>query len=597
LVHTVGEDGKFNSLVPKWEGKFVKDVEGEIKEDLKDRGLLYKTKKIQHTYPFCWRCESPLLYYAINSWFIKVSSVRDKLVKKNKNINWYPEHIKDGRFGKWLEGAKDWSLSRFKYWGTPLPIWRCSEGCGKDKIIGSVEELKKESNKKFKDYDLHRPWIDDIKIKCDCGKEMTRILDVIDCWYDSGSASFAQFHYPFEGKKEFEKQFPYNYIAEAIDQTRGWFYTLHVLSVLLFDKPAYKNVICAGHIVDNKGEKMSKSKGNIISPRDIIDKTGVDAVRLQFCTTDVGNFKRFSFDLMRESVLPFLTVLENSFKYYLQLEDNKLKKKIEDKWILSRLNNVIKNVTEDLDKYNIDKGLKEIIDFIVNDFSRAYIKFTRDRNDTKPIIGEVLEKVSLLLAPYAPYLSEYIYSEFSNDSVHLSKWPKINSKLINNKLEKEFELALEIIEKGLAERDKVQIGLKWPLAKATIKSEKINNNLLEIIKNQLNIKEIETKLGKELSVKLDTKMTPELEAEGYAREISRKVQAARKKAGFVKSDKIKLNITLNDKLDKLIESQKYFIKERVNAQEVSIGEDKENYKHKSEDKIKGNEIKISFNKI
>jgi len=595
LVHTVDQNGEFNDLVPKWKGKFVKSVEYEIMGDLRDRGLLYKKEKNKHTYPFCWRCDSPLLYYAIDSWFIKVSSVREKLVKKNKEINWHPEHIKEGRFGKWLEGAKDWSLSRFKYWGTPLPIWRCSSGCGKDKIIGSVEELRKESLDKFKEYDLHRPWIDKIKIKCDCGKEMGRIPDVIDCWYDSGSASFAQFHYPFENKKEFERRFPYDYIAEAIDQTRGWFYTLHVLGVLLFDKPAYKNVICAGHIVDEKNEKMSKSKGNIIKPRDIIDNTGVDAVRLQFCVGDVGNFKRFSQELMRESVLPFLTVLDNTYKYYLQLEDKKNSRAIEDKWILSRLNTVIESATSHLDKYALNLALNEIMSFTVNDFSRSYIKFTRDRDDTKHVLGEVLEKVSLLLAPYAPYISEYIYSEFSEDSVHLSSWPKSDKKKVDGRLEESFRTMLEVIEKGLSERDREKIGLKWPLSKAMISGAKVDESLLDIVKTQLNVKDVKVKSsGKEIEVKLDTTMTPELESEGYAREVSRKVQAARKNASLVKEDRIKLSV-VSDELKNMLEGHKTFIMKRVGAEEMDFEEGK--YKINEEAKIKGKIVKISFSKI
>jgi len=603
LVHTVDQNGEFNDLVPKWKGKFVKSVEYEIMGDLRDRGLLYKKEKNEHTYPFCWRCDSPLLYYAINSWFIKVSSVRDKLVKKNKEINWYPEHIKEGRFGKWLEGAKDWSLSRFKYWGTPLPIWRCSSGCGKDKIIGSVEELRKESLKKFTTYDLHRPWIDEIKLKCECGKHMFRIPDVIDCWYDSGSASFAQFHYPFENKKEFEKRFPYDYIAEAIDQTRGWFYTLHVLATLLFDKPAYKNVICAGLIVDENNEKMSKSKGNIIRPREIIDKTGVDAVRLQFCTTDVGNTKRFSQELMRESVLPFLSVLDNTYKYYGQLSDVKNKTTgtvakasvgpVEDKWIMSRLNTLIVNATEHLDNYKLDLALKEIMDFVVNDFSRSYIKFTRDRDDTKEILGEVLEKVSLLLAPYAPYISEYIFSEFSKDSVHLSSWPKVEKIKVDEKLEKEFGLMLEVIEKGLAERDREKVGLKWPLSKAEVKSTKINKELIEIVKSQLNVKKIKMVTGKDIVVKLDTTMTPELEAEGYSREISRKVQAMRKNANLVKEDRIKL--ALSGEVADLTKNFKEMIIDRVGASGLIFG--KGNYNHIEESKVKGKDIWIGFSKI
>ncbi len=594
LVHTVGEDGKFNDLVPEWKGKFVKDVELEIIINLKKRNLLLKKQKIEHPYPFCWRCESPLLYYAIDSWFIAVTKVRDKMIKNNKKINWYPNHIKEGRFGKWLENIKDWSLSRFKFWGTPLPIWRCE--CGNEKIIGSIEELKENATKKFKDYDLHRPWIDKIKLKCDCKKEMTRIPDLIDVWYDSGSAPFAQFHYPFENKEVFERRFPYDFISEAIDQTRGWFYTMHAISTMLFDEAAFKNVICAGLIVDEKGEKMSKTKDNLIKPSEMTDSVGIDAVRLQFCIGDTGNQKRFSVNLIRESVLPFLNVLSNCSRFYLQSLDKKNKKTLEDKWILSRLNTLIEEVTNDLENYALDKALNKIMDFSVNDFSRGYIKITRERDDTKEILGEILEKISLLLAPFAPYLSEYVYQNFSKESVHLSNWPKSNKKLIDKSLEDNFKLTFETIERGLSERDREKIGLRWPLAKAIVKADlKLDNQLLEIIKSQLNIKSVEIKKGKkgEIEVKLDTKITKELEAEGYAREISRKVQAARKNAGLVKEDRINLAIS-SIELQKFIETQKDFIAERVGATEIKIGESK--HKHKFKDKIKGNEITISFSK-
>ena len=585
-VHTVGQDGKFLDIAPKFiRGKFVKSAEKYIIEDLKKRHLLFKVEKFTHSYPFCWRCDSPLLYYGINSWFIKVSKVRDKLIKLNKKINWYPKHIKDGRFGKWLEGAKDWSLSRFKFWGTPLPIWRCE--CGEEKVIGSVKELKKESSKKIGEVELHKPHIDKVKLKCKCGKEMTRIPDVIDCWYDSGSASFAQFHYPFENKKEFEKRFPYDYIAEAIDQTRGWFYTLHVLGAILFDKPAYRNVICAGHIVDEKGEKMSKSKKNVIAPKEIVDKAGIDSIRLQFCTTDVGNQKRFSFDLMKESVIPFLTVLYNCNNYYNQLENKKPSMKIEDKWILSKLNSLIEKVTKELENYSLNDSFEAILDFVVKDFSRAYIKMTRGRDDTKKILGEVLEKVSLLLAPFAPYISEYIYSDFSKQSVHLSKWPKTDKKNINKKLEEEFEDALLIIEKGLSERDREKIGLKWPLSKAEISLIKeISKKLERIIAEQLNVKKLVFKKKKEISVKFDTKLTPELEAEGYAREVSRKVQAFRKKLGLNKNDEIELQLIVEEKFKEILEKKVDFIKERTNSKALLFATDKEKFKKNNEFKIK-----------
>jgi isoleucyl-tRNA synthetase len=589
-VHTVGQDGKFLSIVPKWKGKFVKDVEKDIIEDLKERHLLFKTEKISHTYPFCWRCDSPLLYYAINSWFVRVEKIRDKLIKLNKQINWDPKHIKDGRFGKWLEGAKDWALSRFKFWGTPLPIWKCE--CGETKAIGSVQELKKESIKKITGkIDLHKPWIDSIKIRCKCGKEMTRVFDVIDCWYDSGSAIFAQFHYPFENKKEFEKRFPYDFIAEAIDQTRGWFYTLHVLAGALFSKPAYKNVICAGHIVDEKGEKMSKSKGNVIEPKEIISKTGVDAVRLQFCTSEAGNFKRFSYDLMKEAVIPFLTVLYNVNNYYGQLENKKPAKRIEDKWILSKLNSLIEKVTKDLENYQLNAPFEKIMDFIVKDLSRSYIKMTRDRDDTKQVIGKCLEKTSLLLAPFAPYISEYIYQQFSKKSVHFSAWPKANKKKIDKRLEDEMSIAFKIIEIGLAQRDKAQIGLKWPLPSALVGYYKVlDKEIIKIIQTQLNVKEVDavTWGGKEeIKVDLDTTLDPKLEAEGYAREIARQVQAFRKKLGLQKKQKIKLILVVDGALKKIKKKKKKFIEERTNSKKLEIVTTlKERFKNKTGFRIK-----------
>ncbi len=571
-VHTVGQDGKFLDIAPEFiRGRYVKSAEKDIKEDLKKRHLLFKVEKISHDYPFCWRCDSPLLYYGINSWFIDVSSIREKLMKLNKEINWYPSHIKDGRFGKWLEGAKDWALSRSKFWGTPLPIWKCE--CGKEKAIGSIEELKKEAVKLPKEkLDLHKPWIDKVKLKCSCGKEMKRVPDVIDCWYDSGSASFAQFHYPFENKKEFEKRYPYDYIAEAIDQTRGWFYTLHVLGTILFDKPAYKNVICMGHIVDEKGEKMSKSKGNIIKPRDIIDKAGVDAVRLQFFTSDVGNQKRFSYELMKENVLGFLNVLYNCNSYYKQLDEKKCSNKIEDKWIYSKLNNLIKEVSNDLNNYELNKPFEKINNFVVNNFSRGYIKITRDREDTKEVLGEVLEKVAVLLAPFAPHISEYVYSGFSKESVHMAKWLKPDEKKINLELEKEMELVMKVIELGLSERDKAQIGLKWPLQKATIYGKYLDfdEEFTEILKSQLNVKEIVVQENPEMKVEIDTQITPELESEGYARELSRQVQEFRKKLGLNKKENIELYIATSDEFKEIINSKTEFIKSRTNSKKLDF---------------------------
>jgi isoleucyl-tRNA synthetase len=596
-VHTVGEDGKFLDIAPKFlQGRFVKSAEKDIIEDLKERQLLFKKEKFTHSYPFCWRCDTPLLYYGINSWFIKVSAIKDRMVELNQQINWEPQHIKDGRFGKWLEGAKDWALSRFKFWGTPLPIWRCE--CGEEVVIGSKKELLEKSTKKLKeDIDLHKPIIDKVKLKCKCGKEMSRIPDVIDCWYDSGSAPFAQLHYPFENKKYFEKRFPYDFISEAIDQTRGWFYTMHVLATILFDKPAYKNCICAGHVVDEKGKKMSKSKGNIIVPREIIDQSGVDAVRLQFCTTDAGNFKPFSFNLMRESVLPFLNVLYNCKAYYTNLENKKTKTQIEDKWILSKLNSLVEEVTKDLEDYQLNTPFQKILDFVVKDFSRGYIRLTRERKDTKETIAKVLETTSLLLAPFAPYISEYIFQEFSKDSVHFASWPKSEKKKVDKKLETIFEQTLQVIENGLRERDKNQIGLKWPLSLAKINCEStLSKELQEIIKSQLNVREVKFKKSKTIEVELDLKLTPELEEEGYAREISRKVQAFRKTLGLNTSDKVETTIITDADFKKILDNKKDFIKERTNSKklDVVVTTGKETFKNKTSFKIKDKSGEIAI---
>ncbi|MEM3116630.1 MAG: isoleucine--tRNA ligase [Candidatus Pacearchaeota archaeon] len=602
--HTVGEDGKFLDIVPKFKGIYVKEAEEAIKNDLEKRGALFKKEKITHSYPFCWRCDTPLLYYAITTWFISVSKIKNELIELNKKINWEPEHIKYGRFGNWLDGAKDWAISRFKFWGTPLPIWRC-EKCRKEKIIGSFEELKKNSIKKiYKNFDLHKPKIDEIVFRCDkCKGEMKRIPDVIDCWYDSGAASFAQFHYPFENKKEFERRFPYDFIAEAIDQTRGWFYTLHVLAAILFKKPAYKNVICAGHIVDENGEKMSKSKGNIIIPKEIFDKTGVDAVRLQFCVNDAGNTKRFSYNLMKESVIPFLIILYNINNYYVQLENKKLKKKrIEDKWILSKLNSLINEVTNELEKFSISLPFLKIMNFVVNDFSRNYIKITRDRNDNKEVIGECLKNVSLLLAPFAPYITEYIYKNFSKKSVHLSDWPKVDKKKINKNLEKNFGDMIKIIEAGMSLRDKLKIGLRWPLKKVKIYSDKIDNSFEGLIKQKLNVKNVEWVQNAVNSqvLEFDTEMTPELEAEGYARELTRQIQDFRKKLGLRKKNLVDTYVIVEESFKSILEKNKNFIKNRTNSKifeiitDPNLIRDKETFKNKIDFKIKDKRGVISI---
>ncbi len=582
FIQPVDENGKFTHEVNEYKDMFIRDANLPIIIKLKTEGKLFKKIKYEHDYPFCWRCDTPLMYYAIKSWFIRVTQYKERLIELNEKINWTPKHIKDGRFGEWLKNVKDWALSRQKFWGTPLPIWRCS--CGEEEMIGSIEDLKKRSSKKIndKEIDLHKPWIDSIKLTCKkCKKEMTRVADVIDCWYDSGAASFAQFHYPFENKNVFKNRFPYDFIAEAIDQTRGWFYTLHVLSTILFDDIAYKNVICAGHIVDEKGEKMSKSKGNVLDPDMILDTLGVDATRLQFCTVEIGNSKKFGVETVKKEINPFINTLWNTYQFYKELiEYKKIEQNIEDKWILSRLHSTIATVTSNLENYQIERALNPLMDFVVNDFSKTYIKIIRDREDgnVKKVMAEILEKIAIMLAPYAPNISEIIYSEFGSKSVQFSSWPLANKKEINKELEEEFAVTLKIIEKGLAERDAAKIGLRWPLASATYDAHReISTETKEIIASQLNVKKIIYKLIKEpanIKVVLDTLITPQLEAEGFAREICRRIQTERKTRNMTKDERISLELSVSDKMMKFLLPHRDFMVKRVGAKKLEFSDGK-----------------------
>jgi isoleucyl-tRNA synthetase len=601
FIQPIDETGHFTSKVSDFNGLFVKKADEKIIEYLDIKKILFKKENYKHTYPFCWRCSTPLIYYAMRSWFIKVSSIRKELLKNNEKISWTPKHIKEGRFGNWLEGAKDWALSRKKFWGTPLPIWRCDK-CKNEIIIGSVKELKNLSKIK-KEIDLHKPEIDKIKIKCDkCKNLMIRVPDVIDCWYDSGSSSFAQFHYPFENKDIFEKSFPYNFIAEAIDQTRGWFYTLHVLGVILFNKNAYQNVVCAGFLVDENGEKMSKSKGNILNPWEIFDKIGIDATRLQFCVNEPGDDKRFSINLVNQQVMPFLTILWNCYQYSKNLKStNNPKLQIEDKWILSRINTLIKNVTEELENHNYNKCFELFINFVNEDLSRTYIKLIRDRVDENDltlgyIFNYIFDRISKLLAPFAPYISDYIYQSIGNKSVHLSEWPIADKHFIKKDIEDNMNHAKNVIQKILNERNIKQIGVRWPLLEIEIKTKEdfIYNSVksLELlIKSQVNCKKIILKkqvIENDFEIELNINLTSELEKEGYTREVLRRIQDLRKKSKLNKNDKIELFI------DSKIDLDYNLIKKISNSK---IVKKLEKFHSEEKIKIKEKEFEIKIKKI
>ena len=513
MIQPVDLQGRFTDIVKKWAGMFVKDADKGIIEDLKQRGLLEGYQKYKHQYPFCWRCDTPLLYYAIESWFIGMSKLRENLVKNNEKINWYPNYIKHGRFGEFIREARDWALSRKRYWGTPLPIWKC-EKCGHEICIGSIEELKSMAIEMPEKIDLHRPYVDKIKLRCPkCNGEMKRVEEVIDAWYDSGSAPFAQWHYPFENEKEFKESFPADFICEAIDQTRGWFYSLLAISTLLFDKPAYKNVLTLGLILDEKGQKMSKKARNYVEPDEIFENEGADALRWYLISSSPPwQPKRFYEKVVKEALSRFLLTLWNVHSFYktysildkFNYESKAVeyeKRSILDKWILSSLNNLIKEVVERMENYELHKAARAIENFVINDLSNWYIRNSRKRfwieeESIDKLAGystlyEVLITVAKLLAPFIPFITEKIYLELGGkDSVHLCDFPKPNEKLIDEKLEKRMEIARSMAEEARAIRAKKKIKLRQPLLKAIIVSEENLKDMEGILKEEMNVKEI-----------------------------------------------------------------------------------------------------------
>ena len=797
---TVDKEGKFKLEVKKFARIFVKEADPMIIEDLKGRKFLFKTELYEHDYPFCWRCHSPLFYYAKESWFVAVTKIKKDLMKNSEKINWLPAHLKKGRFGEWLREVKDWALTRERYWGTPLPVWHCrpeksEEGCGHVEVIGSLEELlnqkfstnnyyffrhghsqrqiinltscwpekkplpltekgekqvlsstkklkdkkidlifssdllrtkqtaeiisketgariifdkklreanvgvlngrhpklvwdyifkkqnpyvakapkgeslaniqkrvydflkkiekkyqgknivivshelpltvlektlegrsieniiewRKKNTKKliktgqavkaeFKDppfnekmeLDFHRPYIDKVKFYCQkCGALMKRTPEVIDCWFDSGAMPFAQYHYPFENKELIDRkiQFPADYISEAIDQTRGWFYTLLAISSLLGKGTAYKNVLSAGHVLDEKGEKMSKSKGNVVDPWYITEKYGADAVRWYFYTINQpGDSKLFSEKDVDQAFKKFILTFWNCFVFYNTYNRNNIKNSsslklssggrvnhsLLERWILSRLNNVTQEVNQRLDKYDPVGSARAIEDFIINDFSLWYIRRSRRRFDeAASTLRYVLLSLTRLTAPFTPFLSEYIYQNLNSEnsnlkSVHLEAWPKVDKKLIDRKLEKKMERVREIVTKSLAERAGAKIKVRQPLARLKIKGTriKLETELLGLIKEEVNVKEIifDSKIKEE--VWLDTEITPQLKEEGIVREIIRQIQEMRKNAGLKPKNKISLYYFGSDELNKILENNEKLILQEGKIKNLTRQEEK-----------------------
>lgn len=560
--HTVNLKGEFTPEVEKFAGKFVKTADKEIIEDLKSRNLLYKSETIKHTYPFCWRCGTPLLYYALDAWFIKTTQVKEKLLEDNQKINWVPKTIKTGRMKNWLETLIDWNISRNRFWGTPLPIWICQND--HIKVVSSRDEINKLGGQVPDD--LHKPYIDEVILKCpECQGEMKRTPDVADVWMDSGAMPFAQWHYPFENEQTFKDWFPADYIVEGIDQTRGWFFTLMAEAMLMQDAvPApFKNVISTGLVLDDKGQKMSKSKGNVIDPMEIIPTSGADTMRWYVYTgASAGENYLFSKQLLQEKHRKFTLILWNCYKFFLDyavLADWDCDKtgkdlSILDKWILAKLTNLVLSVNDLLEKYNATLASRTIEDFVVNHFSTWYIRRSRDRvgpeadpqdRDTSlSVMYGILVTLSKLLAPFTPFMAEEIYRNLTDDaSVHLQNYPLGDESLLNEKLIDDMEIIRKLAEKGLAVRKDTGIKLRQPLSGLNYKfSSKLDQELEQILAEELNVKKIEYQKSSanEPTLELDTKITPELADEGEARELIRQIQQLRKNQNLTLSDKTKI---------------------------------------------------------
>ncbi len=515
----VDTQGNFTAEVKPWAGRFVKDCDKDVIEYLKENGLLFAAVPFEHSYPFCWRCDTPLLYYARSTWFIEMTKVRDKLVANNDTIVWYPDNIKHGRFGKFIENVIDWGLSRERYWGTPLPVWECE--CGYFHTIGSVEELRSMSDDCPEELELHKPYIDAVHIKCPkCGKQMTRVPEVIDCWFDSGSAPFAQWHYPFENKDIFEKRFPADFITEAVDQTRGWFYSMLAVSTLVFDTTSYTHCMSMGHVLDKYGIKMSKHKGNVVDPWDVMNKQGADAIRWYFYVNSAPWLPcRFDDEAVDESQRKFMGTFWNTYAFYVLYANidnfNPMDYKLEydklppmDKWILSKLQTLVKYVDECLFTYKITEPARALQSF-VDDMSNWYVRRSRerfwasgmpqDKINAYMTLYTVLSTLSKVAAPFTPYIAEEIYRNIVvkvdpsvPESVHLCDFPEAKEEWIDKDLEKNMDLVLDIVVLGRAARNEANIKNRQPIGQMFVKAEStLPEMYAEIVLDELNVKKIE----------------------------------------------------------------------------------------------------------
>jgi isoleucyl-tRNA synthetase len=707
ILNTVAPDGTFISEVQPWAGLFVKDADPSIARNLRERGLLFKEGTHVHSYPFCWRCGTPLLYYARPTWYIRTSQFKQRMVELNDQINWYPEHIRKGRFGNWLENNVDWALGRERYWGTPLPVWEC-ESCHHQDCVGSIAELSDRSGKSLVDADLHRPFVDEITLTCgECGGRMRRVPELIDVWFDSGSMPVSQWHYPFENLDAFKNQFPADFICEAVDQTRGWFYSLHAISTLLFDTACYKNVICLGLILDGDGQKMSKSRGNVTTPWSVIDQHGADAMRWYLYTASPpGQERRFSADLVGEVLRNFTLTLWNTYSFfvtYANLDDwtpgseENVEYSSLDRWVRSTLHTLIRDVTKALENYDVLGATRPVQEF-VEQLSNWYLRRSRrrfwksesdaDKKAAYETLYECLVTLSKLLAPTMPFIADEMYLNLvgstqkdAAESVHLAAWPEFDPALIDEKLNSEMNLVMRLTSLGHAARNKANRKVRQPLSEIAFsvgnqEEERVVKGYAEMLADELNVKHVRLlnaageavsyslnplpkQLGQkygslypqirkeifalnaektalqllageafevnvdgnlmqilpeEVEVRLQaregysvasegaymaalvTDLTPELAAEGLAREFVRRVQDARKAADLDIADRIRLYFTATVPLQSAVEGYKEYIMTETLTTEMVNGDPPDGL-FTAEDSFDGEKVLIGIQKI
>ncbi|MBI5803281.1 isoleucine--tRNA ligase [Candidatus Pacearchaeota archaeon] len=614
IVQPVDEKGRFTKQIKDFEGKFVHDSNDDIINYLKKQGKIFLIKNLEHEYPFCYRCETKLIYRAIPAWFVNIQKIKPKILELSQKMNWYPEFLKEGRVKYTIETAPDWNISRNRYWATAIPVWVSKDG--EKLVLGSIKELKKYAKNLKGKIDLHKDYLDKIILVKD-KKEFRRIPEVLDCWFESGAMPFAQFHYPFENKDFFEKNFPAQFVAEYIAQVRAWFYYMIVLSGILFDEMPVENVVTTGTILAEDGEKMSKSKNNFTDPMILIKKYGVDALRFYLMSSPVMNAENLNFSEKNvdEAYKKVISLVYNSSRFYDMAKrkdkGNPKSKDLTDRWIISRVNEFGVNVENHLEKYNTIKACEEIKQF-VEDLSTWYIRINRERfekdKNARETLRYLLENLSKIIAPIIPFVAEKIYQSINgkNKSVHLENYPKFDKKKIDVNLLVDMRQVRDIISLGLKIRDEKKIGLKWPIQKVILSTHSKDNKLLirkyeKIIKKELNVKEVIIKDDKNnrVLVDLDTQLTPELEAEGYAREMSRLVQDFRKKLGLQKQDKIKLEVfSEDDELSEMLKKQENFLQERTNSSTIkilkSVTTGKEKFKNKIDFRIKDKRGKIAI---